>query len=75
MLAPSLYEATLRSRRRPTCYLPGDVGFFTSFENDMGKQNGTLRIFRVADYEVSPHADRQTESGPVDRGVAEAEAS
>ena len=26
---------------------PGDVGFFTSFENDVGERNGTLLIFRV----------------------------
>jgi len=30
------------------CYHIGDVGFFTSFENDMGKRNGTLPVFRAA---------------------------
>jgi len=34
-LAPSLYEATLRSPCRLRRRHPGDVGFFTSFENDV----------------------------------------
>ena len=48
MLAPSLYEAMLRSRCRVRCFLPGNVRFLTSFENDMGKRNGTLLVFRAA---------------------------
>jgi len=34
VLAPSLYEAMLRSRCPMKCCLPGDVRFFTSFQNE-----------------------------------------
>ena len=59
VLAPSLYEATLRSPYRPKWFAPGNVGFFTSFQKDMWKRNGTLLILRVAPHVGPTHAERQ----------------
>ena len=44
MLAPSLYEAMLRSQHRLRRFLPGDVGFFTSFKNDIGGTERDLAL-------------------------------
>jgi len=45
-LAPSLYEATLRSPCRLRRRHPGNVGFFNSFENDVRGTERDLACFQ-----------------------------